>query len=70
MKRPLILDIQKPLHEVERGWIRKPVTIFLGLICFIPAFILAFCIGMRKCLFELKWYFRAIQDTWKGSRNV
>lgn len=66
----LMDDLRSPLHEVQRGWIRKPVSIFLLFVLFFPALFLAFLIAICEFFNALGMYLRAAVDTYKGQKAV
>jgi hypothetical protein len=60
-KSTLKEDLGQPLlNEVERGWIRKPVTIILTIMFIIPYMTITAMLGMQEFFVEFTI------DCWKG----
>ena len=66
----LIEDLSCPLHEVQRAWIRKPISILFVIVLFIPAIVLAFVIATIEFFYALRIYLRAALDTYKGQKEL
>lgn len=69
MKNTLKQDLKAPLHEVQRSWIRKPVTILLTFLLFGPALFLGICIAFGKLHEKMAAYFSAARHTYKGLKK-
>jgi len=66
----LLEDLSCPLHEVQRAWIRKPISILMLIILVIPAIFLSFIVAVIEFFLALRIYLRAAIDTYKGQKAV
>ena len=55
-------DLRSSLDEVERGYIRKPVTVLITLIAIIPYVVIAIIINVKE------FYTGFIIPCWKGPK--
>ena len=66
MKKTVIEEIEGPIWEIKRKWLRISLSILMGAASFVPALVISFVLGMLETFNSFYWYYRAWVDTCKG----